>query len=71
MMLANAFVFFLAGFETTASTLSYCLFELARNPDVQEKLHEQVKQVFEKCDGQITYDTLKGIGYLDQVINGK
>jgi cytochrome P450 family 6 len=70
-MLANAFVFFLAGFETTASTLSYCLFELSRNPDVQEKLHDQVKSVLESHQGDISYDVLKEIGYLDQVINGK
>jgi cytochrome P450 family 6 len=70
-MLANAFIFFLAGFETTASTLSYCLFELSRNPEIQEKLYREVKRVLDSHQGDINYDILKEIGYLDQVINGK
>ncbi len=29
--------FFIAGQETTANTLSFCILELARNPDVFKK----------------------------------
>mgnify|MGYP001796711291 CR=1 FL=1 len=31
-------LFFIAGFETTASTLNYAMFELAWSPHVQEKV---------------------------------
>lgn len=33
--------YFLAGFETTASTLTWCLYELGRRPDLVERLHEE------------------------------
>ena len=31
-------------FETTASTISHCIFELAHNQDVQERLHQELSQ---------------------------
>lgn len=70
ILVANAFVFFIAGFETTASTISYCLYELALNLDIQATLRQQIKQTLDENDGKLSYDTLKGMKYLDMVING-
>nr|CAD7580203.1 unnamed protein product [Timema californicum] len=36
MMTGNCFVFFMAGFDTSATTMSFALYELAVNPDIQE-----------------------------------
>uniref|UniRef100_A0A2H8TW02 Cytochrome P450 6a2 n=1 Tax=Melanaphis sacchari TaxID=742174 RepID=A0A2H8TW02_9HEMI len=69
ILAANAFVFFIAGFETTASTISYCLYELAMNPEIQVKLREKIKQTLDANDGKLSYDTLKDMKYLDMVIN--
>ena len=33
--------FFLAGHETTALALSWALYLLSRNPDAEQKLHEE------------------------------
>lgn len=67
---ANVFVFFVAGFETSSSTLSFCLFEIARNPVIQKKVQEEIDRVFKSvgADG-ITYDTLSELKYLECCID--
>jgi cytochrome P450 family 6 len=61
----------LAGFETSSTTLSFCLYELAVNPDIQTKLREEIDVTLAKMGGQITYDGVQSMKYLSQVIDGK
>ena len=37
-----------AGFDTTASTLTSSCFELARHPEIQEKLYDQIMDKIDK-----------------------
>nr|AVL92878.1 CYP450 [Locusta migratoria] len=66
---AQAFVFFLAGFETSSSTMSFALYELALNPDVQRRLQEEVDATMRKNNGQLTYDAIAEMHYLDKVVS--
>lgn len=67
---AQCFVFYVAGFETTSSTMSFCLYELAKNPDVLQKVQEEVDKVFKTAgpDG-ITYELLDQLTYLELCVN--
>ncbi|XP_013112026.2 probable cytochrome P450 6a21 isoform X1 [Stomoxys calcitrans] len=65
---AQAFIFLLAGFETSSTTMSFALYELAQNQEVQQRAREEVQQVLEKHGGQFTYECMKELVYLDQVI---
>lgn len=67
---AQCFSFFLAGFDTSSSTMMFALFELARQPDLQEKVREELFGVFNKYDNQISYDSIKELKYMHQVIQG-
>lgn len=67
---AQAFVFFTAGFETSSTSMSHALYELARHQDVQDKLRKEIRETYEKHGGEITYDTLKEMKYLDKVFKG-
>lgn len=70
LMTAQCFIFFLAGFETSSSTLSFMLLELAQNQHVQDKLRQEIVTVLENNDDQLTYEVLKQMKYLDMVIAG-
>ncbi|KAH8417455.1 hypothetical protein KR222_000257 [Zaprionus bogoriensis] len=62
---AQMFLFFAAGFETTASTAAFTLYELMQNPDILEKLKEDINKTLEKHDGKLTYDSIQDMKYLE------
>lgn len=69
--LFKIFIFFkiLKGFETSSSTLSFCLFELARHPEILKKLHDEIDEVLSTSPEGFTYENLWQMKYLDCCIN--
>lgn len=67
---AQALIFFLAGFDSTATTMSFMMLELALNPDVQERLWQEITETLMSCNGQLNYENLVKMSYLDQVVSG-
>lgn len=68
---AQAFVFFIAGFETSSTTMTFCLFELAQNQEVQRKVRDELNIVLEKYGGNLTYEALHEMKYMEMAIDGK
>jgi len=69
-LIAQAFIFFFAGFETSSNLISFLFYEVAVNPvNVQETLYQEVKATNEKLNGvPIHYDALQKMKYMDQVV---
>lgn len=70
-MAAQAWVFYLAGFETSSSTISFCLYELAKNPKIQRKVQEEIDEINRKYKNVMTYESLAEMPYLECCIDGK
>jgi len=59
-----------AGLETSGSTMSYVLYELALHPEVQNRLRAEIMRVLNKHNGQVTYDGIQEMAYLNMVVSG-
>lgn len=65
---AQAFAFFIAGYETSSNTIAFCLYELALNQEVQDKTRREVRDAMR--GGKLTYEAVQEMKYLDMVILG-
>lgn len=56
--------FLIAGRDTTAQALSWCLYLLCEHPDIQDKVYDEIVSVCGRWDSsiEITYDMVSNIG---------
>ncbi|XP_055371511.1 cytochrome P450 CYP12A2-like [Condylostylus longicornis] len=59
---------FFAGVDTTSTTFTSCLLSLAKNPEKQEILRQEISKVLPERDTPITEQKLKNLPYLRAVI---
>ncbi|XP_064489995.1 cytochrome P450 3A41-like [Ornithodoros turicata] len=67
-VLANSFLFLTAGFDTTASSLTFTVYCLAKYPEEQEKVYAELSKLIPSGEG-FTYDNVRELKYLDAVVN--
>lgn len=71
-MVAQCLMFFLAGFETSATVMTVAAYELVGNPDIQQKLFEEIRAKQDDLDEagkEISYETIRELKYLDMVVS--
>lgn len=68
---AQVFMFYIAGFDTSATTLSYTLYELAKNPEIQRRIHEDIDSTMAKHADELTFESITGMKYVDCCVMGK
>ena len=67
MLQGQALIFLLAGFDTTATALSFTLFFLAMNPESLKKVQEELDQ---ELEGKFPdYESVQALTYLEMCIN--
>lgn len=67
-IISESFLFFFAGFDTSSSTTTFAVWELALHPEYQDKLRKEINDVLAKHNGELTYDALSEMTYLDKVV---
>lgn len=67
ILLGQSLIFFIAGRESTATTICYALAELAKESKLQDRLRTEIREIL-KSDG-FTYEAVQKMKYLHQVIS--
>ncbi|XP_020295767.1 cytochrome P450 4C1-like [Pseudomyrmex gracilis] len=65
---AQVDTFMFEGHDTTAVAITWTLFCLGNSPKHQEKVHEELEEVFKDLDAPVTIKDLSQLKYLDRVI---
>ncbi|XP_078683107.1 cytochrome P450 3A8-like [Branchiostoma floridae x Branchiostoma belcheri] len=63
-IVANGFLFFVAGYETTATTMAFVLYNFALNQEEQEKAREEIKNIMQDRE-LVDYEAVHEMSYLE------
>uniref|UniRef100_A0A3Q3BHV9 Thromboxane-A synthase n=1 Tax=Kryptolebias marmoratus TaxID=37003 RepID=A0A3Q3BHV9_KRYMA len=66
-IVGQAFIFLVAGYETSSNTLGFTCYLLAINPECQRKVQEEVDDYFTRHDSP-DYTNIQELKYLDMVV---
>ncbi|XP_046617580.1 cytochrome P450 6k1-like [Neodiprion virginianus] len=67
-LVAQAAVFFTAGFETSSTAMSFSMYELALQPNLQRRLRDEINSALDESGGKLSYDMVMNLPYLDMVV---
>lgn len=67
--IAQAFIFFFAGADTSSTVIAYALTQLSLNQEFQEKLRNEIVEKTRDSKGELTYENIHEMTYLNQVVS--
>lgn len=65
--MAQAVGFYVAGFEASSTAIAFALYELASNPEYEERLYNEIKGIVDE-NGELTMDSINEMTFLDDVL---
>ncbi|XP_055529177.1 probable cytochrome P450 9f2 isoform X3 [Wyeomyia smithii] len=69
-LIAQCFLFFIGAFESISTALTFASYELLMNPEIQQKMYEEIVSTEESLDGKpLSYEVLQKMQYLDMVVS--
>ncbi|GAB0093201.1 Cytochrome P450 [Sergentomyia squamirostris] len=69
LIVGQALTFISDGTETSASVMSYALYELARSPEIQKRVQEEIARVTAEHDGEMNDEGIMQLELLDRCIH--
>lgn len=66
----QVFIFFLGGYESPGNALACALYQIAKNPKIQETLITEIRDVLQAHGGEASFEALQSMKYLRQVLSG-
>lgn len=68
---AHSFGLILAGYESSSTTMAFFMYEMAKNLDIQQKVYNEIIDVLQRFDGELSYEALSEMKYLDSCVEGE
>lgn len=68
-MAAQSFIFWLAGFETSSTTMGFFLYEMARNEDIQNRVRKEIDEIIAQHNGEITFESINEMKLLEMCVD--
>lgn len=65
---AQSFLMYIAGYETSAATASFCMWELCNNPLWLQRARTEVDALMKKCGGKIQYEDVNELKVVNMCI---
>lgn len=62
--------YFFGGFDSVSSLMCFVSYEVAVNPDIQERLADEIHKTLEEFNNKLSSETLMKMKYLDTVVSG-
>ncbi|GAB0100086.1 Cytochrome P450 [Sergentomyia squamirostris] len=66
---AQVFLFYIAGSESSAMTICFCLHELCHQRSLLLEAQHEVDAMLQRHNGNVTYDNILELNFLDKCIN--
>lgn len=70
-MAAHSFGLILAGYESSSATMAFFAYEMANQPEIQQRVYDEIQEVLQRFDGELTYEALSEMKYLESCVEGK
>lgn len=67
VFVSQAAIFFVAGRDSSVTTMCFTLYELARNPDMQERARNEILETI-KNEG-LTHESVQNMKYTHQAVS--
>ncbi|XP_064071914.1 uncharacterized protein LOC113394864 [Vanessa tameamea] len=68
-LIAQAILFFIGGFDTISTAMTFALYELALHPDIQDRLVQEIKEHYQKNNGILNINSIQNMTYMDMVVS--
>ncbi|CAB3256859.1 unnamed protein product [Arctia plantaginis] len=69
ILASQCFALFGAAYETSATTLGFTLYELAKNPEAQEKVLQEVDSYLHRHNNVLKYESVAEMPYLEACVD--
>ncbi|KAH8402379.1 hypothetical protein KR009_011600, partial [Drosophila setifemur] len=68
LLVAQATIFFTAGFESSSSTMAFAMYEMAKDADIQQRVREEVRVALVASGGQVTIQMIESLEYMQMIL---